>query len=117
VANFVTPTPLFLKKAKRLIKSFPTLEGNLERLEQALILNPKMGDSYGANIYKIRLGDESKGKGKSGGFRVITYLVQENKISTEIILITIFNKSEEATIKKADVSSLIAKIKKQRNFK
>ena len=39
-----------------------------------------MGDSYGANIYKIRLGDESKGRGKSGGFRVITYLVHESKL-------------------------------------
>lgn len=115
--NFVTPTPLFLKKAKRLIKSFSTLETNLEKLEQALIINPKLGDSYGANIYKIRLGDESKGKGKSGGFRVITYLIHESKTSTEIILITIFNKSEEATIKKADVRNLIALIKKQRNLK
>lgn len=74
-----------------------------------------MGDSYGANIYKIRLGDESKGK--SRGFRVMTYLMHESKISTEIILMTIFDKAEDATIKKADASSLIAKIKKQRNLK
>lgn len=117
MVNFVTPTPLFIKKVKRLIKSFPTLENNLERLEQALILNPKLGNSYGANIYKIRLGDESKGRGKSGGFRVITYLVYESKASTEIILITIFDKSEEATLKKSDAKDLITEIKKQRNLK
>lgn len=117
MVNFVTPTPLFLKKAKRLIKSFPTLDGNLEKLEQELILNPQLGESYGANIYKIRLGDESKGKGKSGGFRIITYLVYESKGTIEIFLITIFDKSEEATIKKSDVIKLIADIKKQRNLK
>lgn len=117
MANFVTPTPLFVKKAKRLIKSFPTLENNLEKLEQALITNPALGDSYGANIYKIRLGDESKGRGKSGGFRIITYLVFESKDTTEIILITIFDKSEEATLKKSDAKDLIAEIKKQRNLK
>ncbi|MGI4021626.1 MAG: hypothetical protein ACRYFA_08985 [Janthinobacterium lividum] len=117
MANFVTPTPLFLKKAKRLVKSFSTLENNLELLEQELILNPKLGDSYGANIYKVRLADESKGRGKSGGFRVITYLVHETKTSIEIFLITIFDKSEEVTIKKVDVIKLITAIKKQRNLK
>lgn len=117
MANFVTPTPLFLRKAKRLIKRFSTLEDNLEKLEQELILNPQTGVNYGANIYKIRLGDESKGKGKSGGFRIITYLVYESKGTTEIFLITILDKSEEATMKKADIINLIAVIKKQRNLK
>ncbi len=76
-----------------------------------------MGDSYGSNIYKIRLGDESKGRGKSGGFRIITYLVHETTNTTEILLITIFDKSEEATIKKQDAKKLIDTIKNQRNLK
>ncbi len=117
MSNRVTPTPLFIKKAKRFIKSFPTLELNLEKLEQELLSNPKLGNSYGSNIYKIRLGDESKGRGKSGGFRIITYLVHESKDATEVLLITIFDKSEEATIKKDDAKKLIDLIKKQRNFK
>ncbi len=66
-----------------------------------------MGESYGANIYKIRVADQSKGKGKSGGFRVITYLVQENKTSTDVYLITIFDKSEESSISKDDVKKII----------
>lgn len=117
MANYVTPTPLFLKKAKRLIRSSPTLEFNLENLEQQLIANPKLGVSYGANIYKTRLGDESKGKGKSGGFRIITYLVNGSTTSTEIILVTIFDKSEESTIDKSDAKNLVSVIKKQRNLK
>ncbi|RYE19307.1 MAG: addiction module toxin RelE, partial [Sphingobacteriaceae bacterium] len=94
-----------------------TLEHNLENLEQKLLLNPKLGDNYGSNIYKIRLGDESKGRGKSGGFRIITYLVYESKNATEILLITIFDKSEETTIKKDDAKNLVALIKRQRNLK
>ena len=69
--------------------------------------NPRLGESYGANIYKIRVADESKGKGKSGGFRVITYVVEEHKTSTDIYLITIFDKSEEASISKEDVKKII----------
>lgn len=76
-------------------------------LEQKLMENPKIGDNYGSNIYKVRLADESKGKGKSGGFRVITYLVEETTTDTDIYLITIFDKSEDASIGKDDIKKII----------
>ncbi|GAA3974088.1 hypothetical protein GCM10022210_25450 [Mucilaginibacter dorajii] len=72
-----------------------------------LLVNPRIGDSYGDNIYKVRLADESKGKGKSGGFRVITYVIEETQTSTNIYLITIFDKSEESSIDKKDVREII----------
>ena len=66
-----------------------------------------MGNSYGSNIYKVRLADESKGKGKSGGFRVITYVIEENAESTDIYLITIYDKSEESYIDKDDILEIL----------
>lgn len=78
-------------------------------LQNELIENPRSGVSYGANIYKIGLADPSKGKGSSGGFRVITYLVTEKPDSTIIQLITILNKSEEDSITKEDVIKLVKK--------
>jgi mRNA-degrading endonuclease RelE of RelBE toxin-antitoxin system len=48
-----------------------------------------------------------KVKGKSGGFRVITYVIDETDECTSIYLITIFDKSEESTIKKASVWKLV----------
>jgi mRNA-degrading endonuclease RelE of RelBE toxin-antitoxin system len=107
MANNVQLTAYFLKKAKRLLKKYHSLQNSLKQLEKTLILNPKLGDNYGSNIYKIRLADESKGKGKSGGFRVITYLIEETEDSTEIYLITIFDKSEESSIDKADIKSIL----------
>jgi mRNA-degrading endonuclease RelE of RelBE toxin-antitoxin system len=107
MANKVVLTAFFIKKAKRLLKKYHTLQSNLKNLEKELIKNPRSGDNYGANIYKIRLADESKGKGKSGGFRVITYLVQENVGSTDILLITIFDKSEESTIGKDEIKDIL----------
>lgn len=67
--------------------------------------------SYGHNVFKIRLADSSKGKGKSGGFRVITYLVSQSFDSTTIQLITILKKSEEDAIKKEDVLKLLERCK------
>ena len=66
-----------------------------------------MGDFYGSKIYKIRISDESKGKGKSGGFRVVTYVIDEREDGTDIYLITIFDKSEEASISKEDVKRML----------
>lgn len=103
MANNIRLTSFFLKKAKRLLKKYHTLQESLAKLESDLKVNAKLGVSYGANIYKIRLADSSKGKGKSGGFRVI----EENKESTDIYLITIFDKSEEASIDKDDIKTIL----------
>jgi len=108
MGNKVILTAFFIKKAKRLIKKYRTLKSSLANLEQALINNPRLGDNYGANIYKIRLADESKGKGKSGGFRVVTYVVEENAGLLEIFLVTIFDKSEESTIGKDEIKIILS---------
>ncbi|MFB2118024.1 type II toxin-antitoxin system RelE/ParE family toxin [Parapedobacter sp. 2B3] len=105
--NKIHLTPYFYKKAKRLLKKYKTLGESLAALEGDLLENPQIGNSYGANIYKVRIADASKGTGKSGGFRVITYLVKESEDGTDIYLITIFDKSEEASIKKEDVIKII----------
>lgn len=105
--NKVLLTAFFLRKAKRLLKKYHSLQKTLLDLERALLLNPKMGVSYGSNIYKIRLADNSKGKGKSGGFRVITYVIEETSDATNIYLITIFDKSEEASIDKNDIKEIL----------
>jgi len=62
VANSVHLTAFFLRKAKRLLKKYRSLHFSLQKLEDDLLDNPKLGDSYGSNIYKVRLADESKGK-------------------------------------------------------
>ena len=86
MANSVLITPYFEKKYKRFAKKFTSLDDELLALESDLKANPKLGESLGANIYKIRLASKDKGRGKSGGFRVITYLVQELQNSCAIYL-------------------------------
>jgi len=47
----------------------------------------------------------SKGKGKSGGARVITYLISEEQ---EIYLLTLYDKSEMNTIEDNTLKKIIA---------
>ena len=71
-------------------------------MQKALIENPNLGISYGSGMFKVRLADESKGAGKSGGFRVLYYHLEKTKNGITILLTNIYDKSEVGTIKKKD---------------
>ncbi|MGC4129142.1 MAG: type II toxin-antitoxin system RelE/ParE family toxin [Bergeyella sp.] len=87
--------PLFDKQAKRLIKKYPSLKKDLSIFVKNLSENPEQGTSLGNGFYKIRLAITSKGKGKSGGARVITFV---KVIDTQVYLASIYDKSEKDTI-------------------
>lgn len=97
--------PPFDKQLKRLFKKYPSLKQDLTELATQLVENPTTGTSLGNNCYKIRLAISSKGKGKSGGARVITHVyVQE----TTIYLLTIYDKSEVSDISDKEIKELIS---------
>ena len=54
--------------------------------------------------YEIRIAIKSKGKGKSGGARVITYVVTDNN---EVYLLTIYDKSEFDSIDDKTIKAII----------
>jgi mRNA-degrading endonuclease RelE of RelBE toxin-antitoxin system len=87
----IIPTEKFVKEAKRLIRKYPSLKSELSDLNKILAENPSIGTPLGNNAYKIRVAIKSKGEGKSGGARVITYLVTKNQ---EVYLLTIYDKAE-----------------------
>ncbi len=99
----------FEKQLKQLLKKFPSLKQDLDKLEQRLINNPHTGIPLGKNAYKIRLAVKSKGKGKRGGMRVITYFELDLLIDelTNIYLLTIYDKSETASITSEELKQLI----------
>jgi len=88
-------TNLFEKQLKRLAKKFPSLKTEFAELVSSLKENPEQGKNLGNNCYKIRLSIASKGKGKSGGARVITYV---QVIQTKVYILSIYDKSEQTNI-------------------
>ncbi|MCI0450737.1 MAG: addiction module toxin RelE [Chlorobi bacterium] len=105
----IIATKNFEKQTKRLSKKFPSLKKDLQKFEKDLLANPQMGFSLGKNTYKIRIAVKSKGKGKSGGFRIITYLEIDLFIDelTNIYLLTIYDKSETENITNWELKKLI----------
>lgn len=104
----VIPTDKFKKEAKRLIKKYPSLKSELLNLSAILYAQPSTGTPLGNDTYKIRIAIRSKGKGKSGGARIITYLITENR---EVYLLTIYDKAEFDTIDDKSLKKIIAKLK------
>ena len=58
----------------------------------------------GNNCFKIRLSIASKGKGKSGGGRIITFV---KVLETTVYLLTIYDKSEQENINDKDLEELL----------
>jgi hypothetical protein len=107
MSNKVFYSSRFINKAKDLKKKHTSLQTDLEALEESLIENPKQGNNLGGGLYKVRLSVKSKGKGKSGGYRIITYLVTESEESIIINMLTLYDKSEESSINKQSLLKFI----------
>ncbi len=89
-----TTTPTFDKGYKHLLKKYASLPGDVLRLRDELTENQEMGVSLGGGFRKIRLAVKSKGRGKSGGLRVITLHLLADPTTKKIIFLMIFDKNE-----------------------
>ena len=104
----VIPSEKFKKEVKRLIKKFPSIKQELADLGELLAVAPDTGTPLGNDTYKIRIPIKSKGKGKSGGGRVITYVLTKEK---EVFLLVIYDKSEFDAIDTKTIKTIINSLK------
>lgn len=109
----IIPTSNFAKEAKKLLKKYPSLKQELIELKSQIENNPRTGTELPRKAYKIRLGVKSKGRGKSGGLRVITYVVSLIKVeneTTEVYLLSIYDKAQMNSISNLWIKYLIEEI-------
>ena len=103
----ISSIPVFDKQAKRLAKKYPSLKNDLAELIKKPGNNPEQGTHLGNSFYKIRLAITSKGKGKSGGARVITYV---KVVATIVYLSSIYDKGEKDTITDKELQDIFKEI-------
>ena len=101
-------TSYFRKQIKKLNKKYPSLKKEFRQLIIDLQQEPKLGKGIGNQCYKIRIAIASKGKGKSSGGRVITYVITEEK---KIYLIYIYDKSDKENITDKELLELLKNLK------
>jgi mRNA-degrading endonuclease RelE of RelBE toxin-antitoxin system len=99
-------TDNFKREVKKLVKKYRSLKAELKNLGDQLAENPTLGTPLGNGVYKLRLAISSKGKGKSGGARIITFV----KVTQEAVyLISIYDKSHLETLTKDHILELFKK--------
>lgn len=102
----------FKRQFRRLAKKYKSLPEDFRVLKGELEKNPRMGDDLGNGKHKVRMAITSKGKGKSGGARIITYElnISETGEVIDLILLTIYDKSEIANISDSFIKSLLTEL-------
>ena len=96
-SNRFTDDIKFYVNKKRYRKIFDDLEPVLNELENNNLLGDRLEDfelEEGTAAYKVRVANSSTNSGKSNGFRVIYYVVIDEKI----YLLTIYSKKDDNRI-------------------
>jgi len=112
----VIPTPNFKREAKKLIKKYRSLKGELAELTAELLSDPHKGTRIRENVYKIRVAVKSKGKGKSGGMRVITFVdvfLAHQDDETDVYILSIYDKSDRENIADNFLTDLVEEIQEE----
>lgn len=91
-------TPGFLKSLKALAKKHRSIKQDFLEFTSGLKENPLQGAEIAPGIRKIRMAISSKGRGKSGGARVITYTMLISEVSGIIYMIDIYDKADYSTV-------------------
>lgn len=89
----IIPSVEFDRQFKRLAKKYKSLLNDYLAFSKELKENPLQGAVLGRGVRKIRMAIGSKGKGKSGGARVLTLTVLVSD-DANVTLLTIYDKDE-----------------------
>ena len=97
----------FRSAYKRLKKRHKSLEQDFEQLLASLLQNPMQGVELDGGARKVRLAITSKGRGKSGGARVI---IRVRIVRDELQLLYIYDKSDFENISDAYLRDVLKRM-------
>ncbi|MCM1482989.1 MAG: type II toxin-antitoxin system RelE/ParE family toxin [Muribaculaceae bacterium] len=102
----VIATEAFIRSAKPIAKKYRSFNQDYKELVRNLEENPRMGVDLDNGYRKVRMAIASKGKGKSGGCRVITLdMVERNG---RLYLLYAYDKSDYDNIVLSAIKSIAA---------
>lgn len=102
----VTFTPEFKRNLRQLAKKYRHIKSDLQPILDQLAGGSKPGDQVPQvryEVYKVRAKNSDALKGKSGGYRLIYYVKSES----EVVLVTVYSKTEQADIAPEDIRQII----------
>lgn len=103
----IIPTSEFERSFKTLAKRHRSLKNDLLDFTRSLSENPFQGVELSPGIRKIRMAIASKGRGKSGGARVITYTVVAAEMEGRVYLMNLYDKSDFSTVELSVLKEIV----------
>ena len=97
----------FKRQFKRLAKKYHSLKSDYDAWLDEIYKNPLVGDDLGCGVRKIRMTIADKGKGKSGGARLITNFVIADET---VCLLSIYDKSEKENLTDKELDELLEEV-------
>jgi mRNA-degrading endonuclease RelE of RelBE toxin-antitoxin system len=97
----------FNREFKRLHKKYPSLPGDIKQLILSIEEQPNAGVEIINEVRKIRLRITSKGKGKSGGGRVLYLYVERPEDMDVLNLLYLYDKSEIENVSDALIKEIL----------
>lgn len=105
----ITTLPTFTAEAKRLAKKYKSFREDFLILLETLQANPNEGTILHAGIHKVRMQIKSKGKGKSGGARVITVVTEVSAQDHNVKLLFLYDKSDRSNVTDRELKQILKK--------
>jgi len=97
---------LYQKAYKKLSKSYKHIDVDVKNYLSSIESKDDLGIELKSNVYKVRIANSDKNKGKSAGYRLITYLkIVENQLH----LLYIYDKSALENLTEKEIDSIILK--------
>lgn len=98
-------THIFGRKFKKYARKFQSLTNDLELFINEI--DKTKAVDLGGNLFKYRLSVKSKNKGKSGGFRIITFELIVSEEEKKITLLSLYDKSEQDSLTKNQINEIL----------
>ncbi len=95
---------LYIKAIKKLSKKYSNIYKDVNDFLDSITSKKDLGVELQSNVYKTRIKNSNKNKGKSGGYRLISYL---KIVNNELHLLYIYDKSQISNLTEKEIDDLI----------
>jgi len=100
----VVEQELYRKAHKKLSKQYIHLQNDIDNFLDSINSREDLGIELKSNVFKVRVKNSDKNKGKSAGYRLISYLAI---INNELHLLYIYDKSKLENLTEKEIDKLI----------
>ena len=105
----VVEQELYKKALKKLSKTYRNIDLDVKDFLKSINTKDDLGIELKSNIFKVRVANSDKNKGKSAGYRLISYF---EIVEKELHLLYIYDKSDLTNISDNELDKMIVDIAK-----